>query len=76
MWSILATAKFHDLNDDSSVPSCISRTDIFLQNNCEWNRQSLFKDFVKLLPKLVMSEMEQFKKKFWVDCSLFHFNTF
>ena len=57
--SILATRKIHHGNDDCSVQYCILRTDTFLQVNCRCNGQSLFKDFVKLVSKLVVGGMEQ-----------------
>ena len=43
----------------TSVQYCILRTDTFLQVNCRCNGQSLFKDFVKLVSKLVVGGMEQ-----------------
>ena len=55
---------FMHVNGDCSVQCWISRADTFLQVNCGQNGQSLFKDFVNLVSKLVMGGREKFKRDF------------
>ena len=52
------------VNGDYSVQCWISRVDSFLQVNCRYNGLSLFKDFVKLLSRLIMIGREKFKRSF------------
>ena len=55
---------FMHVNSYCSVHCSISRADTFLQVNCGQNGQSLFKDFVNLISRLVMIGREKFKRSF------------